>query len=86
MPISKDDYRQKLRQNLSAYATSQTRASMTLGGRLTVLRLQATVAGLTDADLADITAEETARADRRLARITALHPVGPVVHVEDIQS
>jgi len=84
--MSKEKYRLKLRQNLSAYATSQTRASMTLGGRLTVLRLQATVAGLTDADLADITAEETARADRRLARITALHPVGPVVHVEDIQS
>jgi len=84
--MSKDDYRQKLRQNLSAYATSQTRASMTLGGRLTVLRLQATVAGLTAEDLADITAEETARADRRLARITALHSVGPIVHVEDIQS
>ncbi|KAE9625506.1 hypothetical protein [Parasedimentitalea maritima] len=59
---------------------------MTLGGRLTVLRLQATVAGLTDDDLADITTEETARADRRLARITALQLVGPVVHVEDIQS
>ncbi|MVO18264.1 hypothetical protein [Parasedimentitalea huanghaiensis] len=86
MPMSKHDYREKLRQNLSAYATSQTRASMTLGGRLTVLRLQATVAGLTDDDLADITAEETARADRRLARITELHPVGPVVQVEDIQS
>ncbi|AZV78746.1 hypothetical protein EBB79_13265 [Parasedimentitalea marina] len=86
MPKSKEKYRLKLRQNLSAYATSQTRASMTLGGRLTVLRLQATVAGLTDVDLADITAEETARSDRRLARITALHPVGPVVHVEDIQS
>ncbi len=59
---------------------------MTLGGRLTVLRLQATVAGLTDEDLAEITAEETARADRRLARITALHPIGSVVHIEDIQS
>lgn len=70
-------YRKTLHEHLSAFVTEQSRASLKLGNRLTVLDLDAKTSRLDQAAIDQIAQEETARALNRLKIKAAMHPVLP---------
>ncbi len=87
MAMTKDEIRESLRQGFSAYATKQWRASLVLGGRLSIIKQNAALAKMSDEEFAALAKEERERALQRMAaQHQAFHPVAPVQAVEEASS